>query len=71
MLEFMSLAMHKSRKIGNFFTQNQPDIKEHNTFVPVWKAKCEQIIMKAKFSMKEDKPALDQILSFAKEIGIK
>lgn len=71
MLEFMSLAMPKSRKIGNFFTQNQPDIKEHNTFVPVWKAKCEQIVMKARFSMKDDKTALDQILSFAKDIGIK
>ena len=71
MLEFMSLALPKSRKIGNFFTANQPENKEHNTFVPVWKAKCEQIVMKAKFSMKEDKPALDQILSFAKEIGIK
>ena len=71
MLEFMSLALPKSRKIGNFFTANQPENKEHNTFVPVWKAKCEQIVMKAKFSMKEDKPALAQILSFAKEIGIK
>ena len=48
MLEFMSLALPKSRKIGNFFTANQPENKEHNTFVPVWKAKCEQIVMKAK-----------------------
>jgi hypothetical protein len=27
--------------------------------------------MKARFSMKDDKAALDQILSFAKDIGIK
>jgi len=59
------------KKIGNLFNSNEPEIKSHNTFVPVWKSKCEQIIMKAKFSMKEDKKALDEIMEYAKELKIK
>lgn len=39
--------------------------------MPVWKAKCEQIIMKAKFSMKDDKKILEEILEYAKELKIK
>jgi len=70
MLEFLSLALPKAKKIGNFFTQNQPENKVHNNFVPVWRAKCEQIIMKAKFSMKDDKEALNQIINYGNEIGI-
>lgn len=37
----------------------------------VWIQKCEQIIMKAKFSMKEDKKTLEEIMGYAKELGIK
>ncbi|MDO9153243.1 MAG: hypothetical protein Q7U47_05975 [Paludibacter sp.] len=37
----------------------------------VWMQKCEQIIMKAKFSMKDDKKTLEQIEYYAKELGIK
>lgn len=37
----------------------------------VWLQKCEQIIMKAKFSMKEDKKTLDEIMQYAKELKIK
>jgi len=70
-LEFLSLAVPNAKKIGNLFNSNEPEIKSHNTFVPVWKSKCEQIIMKAKFSMKEDKKALDEIMEYAKELKIK
>jgi ribosomal protein L34E len=70
-LEFLSLSVPKAKKSGNFFTQNQPEHKAHNSFVPVWKGKCEQIIMKAKFSMKDDRKVLDEIMSYANEIGIK
>ena len=37
----------------------------------VWIQKCEQIIMKAKFSMKDDKRTLEEIIQYAKELGIK
>jgi hypothetical protein len=70
-LEFLSLAVPKAKQIGNFLTRNNPENKTHNEFVRVWKTKCEQIIMKAKFSMKEDKKALEEIMQYANELGIK
>ena len=36
-----------------------------------WKSKCEQVIMKARFSMKEDKATLAEIERYAKELKIK
>ena len=75
-LEFLSLAIPNAKKAGNFFTSgsfNSPANhrnKLHNDFVTVWKAKCEQIIMKARFTMKEDKKTLEQIERYAKEIGL-
>jgi len=70
-LEFLSLAVPNAKKSGNFLTKEEPENKAHNTFVPVWKTKCEQIIMKARFSMKEDKNTLDEINNYAKELKIK
>ena len=70
-LEFLSLSFPKAKSKGNFLTKNNPEYIEHNEFVSVWKAKCEQVIMKAKFSMKEDKKALEEIMQYAKELGIK
>lgn len=70
-LEFLSLAIPKAKKAGNFLTQGNPDNKAHNDFVLVWKTKCEQIIMKARFSMKEDKKTLDEVESYAQILGIK
>jgi len=70
-LEFLSLAVPKAKTVGNFLTKNNPENKSHNDFANIWKTKCEQIIIKAKFSMKEDKKALEEIMSYAKEIGIK
>ena len=67
-LEFLSLSFPKAKSKGNFFTKNNPEYIEHHEFVSVWKAKCEQVIMKAKFSMKEDKKALEEIMQYAKEL---
>ena len=36
----------------------------------VWKTKCEQIVMKARFSMKEDKKTLEEINMYAKELKL-
>lgn len=70
-LEFLSLALPNAKKTGSIWTATQPEVKAHNEFVPVWKSKCEQIIMKAKFSMKDDKKTLEEIMAYANELGIK
>lgn len=70
-LEFLSTAIPNAKQKGNFLTKQQPENKSHNDLAPTWRSKCEQIIMKAKFSMKEDKKTLEEILMYANEIGIK
>ncbi len=69
-LDFLSLAFPKSKSKGNFFTKNNPEYIEHNEFVSVWKTKSEQIIMKARFSMKDDKKTLDEINYYANQLKI-
>jgi hypothetical protein len=68
-LEFLSTAIPNAKKKGNMFTAAEH--KSHNDLAPVWFSKCEQIIMKAKFSMKDDKKVLEEIMQYAKELGIK
>lgn len=76
-LEFLALAIPNARKQGNFFTSgafNSPvneRNKLHNEFIPVWKSKCEQIIIKARFLMKDDPKTLQEIEHYAKEVKIK
>jgi predicted nucleotidyltransferase len=36
-----------------------------------WYSKAEQIVMKAKFSLKEDKKAMEEISYYANQINIK
>lgn len=70
-LEFLSLAFPKAISKGNFLTKNNPEYIEHNDYASVWKAKSEQIIMKARFAMKDDKKTLDEINYYSKQLGIK
>jgi len=70
-LEFLSLAVPMAKTKGNFLTKQNEEYKAHNDLAPTWKSKCEQIIMKAKFSMKDDKKTLEEIMQYAKELGIK
>ncbi|MBK9413568.1 MAG: hypothetical protein IPN61_09135 [Bacteroidetes bacterium] len=44
---------------------------EVQSLAPAWRTKCEQIIIKARFSMKEDRETLNEINRFAIELGIK
>lgn len=69
-LEFLALAIPKAKPIGNFFTKNNPENRQHNEFAKVWRTKCEHIIIKAKFSMKDDQKALEEIMFYAREIGL-
>ncbi|MDX2361082.1 MAG: zinc ribbon domain-containing protein [Crocinitomicaceae bacterium] len=69
-LEFLALAYPKAKLAGNIFTRNSDKNKLHNQFAMVWKGKCEQIILKAKFSMKDDMETLNEVLYYGKELGI-
>lgn len=44
---------------------------EHNQLVPAWKAKCEQIVIKARYGLRNDKETLEEIERYAERIGIK
>ena len=70
-LEFLSLAFSKAKTKGNIFTKANTEYVDHNEFAPTWRAKCEQVIMKARFSMKDDRKTLDEINDYAKNLGIK
>jgi hypothetical protein len=69
-LEFLSLALPKTKKMG-FFGADGYTRKAHNEMADIWIGKCHQIIMKARFSMKDDKKTLEEIEYYAKQIGIK
>ena len=69
-LEFLSTAIPNAKEKGNFWTK-KPEYKSHNDLAPTWLSKCEQIIIKAKFSMKDDKKTLEEIMAYAKELGLK
>ena len=81
-LEFLMMALPlakpaKTGGVGGFMKKafaNFGDNENKNwdfKVAEVWAQKCEQIIMKAKFSMKEDKKVLEEIMNYAKELGIK
>lgn len=65
-LEFLTLAVPLARKPSIF--NSDPVAMD---MCRVWKTKCEQIIMKAKFSMRDDKKTLEMIAEYAKELKIK
>jgi hypothetical protein len=73
-LEFLILSIPRAKKKGNFFSSSFSDaaweIKAHNLSVPIWQSKCEEIIMKARFAMKDDKKTLEEIENYAKQLGI-
>jgi len=68
-LEFLYQALPQTKVNTRFFSP-RPSASER--FVAnAFKQKCEQLIMKARFSMKEDKKTLEEINNYAKEFGIK
>ena len=64
-LEFLALALPLAKKPGMF----DQDMEKREMY-PTWKAKCEQVIMKARFSMKNDPKTLAEINEYGKQIGI-
>lgn len=76
MLEFLSMALPKAKTEGNFFTSgsfNTPANhrnKLHNEFAPIWREKCHQVILHARFLLKDDPDTLNQINVYATELNI-
>ena len=73
-LEFLSLAVPRAKKLGGFFGGYGAEVAEitaHNLLVTTWKSKCEQILMKARFAMKDDRKTLEEIEYYAKQLGVK
>ena len=71
-LEFLTIGIPQaSVKIKKIFgmTIDQDRVKEE--IKNVWFSKCEQIIMKARFAMKEDRQTLEEIEYYAKQLDIK
>lgn len=66
-LEFITMATPLAKPATkSFFHPDSGDI-----FSKAWLAKCEQVIMKARFSMKDDKATLAEIEKYAQELKIK
>lgn len=63
-IEFLIQAVPLSK--AGFFADD--DVKQ---LAKAWKSKCEQIILKAKFALKDDKELYGEILKYAKELKIK
>ena len=71
-LEFLTLAVPQA-KYKTFMGMPVNDASDPEKFYlgPVWKAKCEQIIMKAKIALRDDKETLDIIQQYAEELKVK
>jgi hypothetical protein len=78
-LEFLTSAVPHARKVktglssfgSSKFWNGAGNSYREQEMSKAWKYKCEQIIMKAKFSLKEDKKGLEEINMYAQELGIK
>ena len=69
-LEFLIMAKPLGTKTKKWYQiENQND--EHVKLRSSWRAKCEQVIIKARFSLKNDPDTLAQIEQIAKELNIK
>jgi hypothetical protein len=70
LLEFLAHATPEANKKVSFWDKIESDCGPA-LFKKTWYSKCQQIIMKARFSMKEDKTTLAEIEHYAKELKIK
>lgn len=74
LLEFLAMGAARATKKGGPFAHLGPHGLEniaHNELVLIWRTKCEEIIMKARFSMKNDRSTLAEVEAYAKQLKIK
>lgn len=66
-IEFMTLGVTKAKPVkkGLFGSYTAAE-KEHNELAPVWKQKCEQVLMKARIALKEDTKTIAMLESLIK-----
>jgi hypothetical protein len=68
LLEFLSIASSEAKKKLSLFIMNaHPDA----ILKQAWQTKCEQVITKARLSMKDDKRTLEEVESYAKQLKIR
>lgn len=68
-IEFMSMAVAEgSKKIGLFSTARATG---EGDYIKAWRTKAEQVVMKARFSLREDKALLEELNYYAKQLDIK
>ena len=66
-LEILAIGIPEAKRKLNFWDQVG---QSKGKMKKAWLAKCEQIIIKARFSMKDDKKTLEEIEHYAKQIGV-
>ena len=66
-IEFLSMAVPEAGKKPNFLTR----LTAAGELYKAWHSKAEQVIMKARFGLKDDKTLLDEINYYAKQLDIK
>ena len=67
-LEFMIMAVAEGGKKIGFFSNKS---EEEKLYIKAWRSKAEQVVAKARFSLKNDKKLLDEINEYAKKLDIK
>jgi hypothetical protein len=71
-IEFLILAMPEATKKLSFFAKVSGSTESHKgELKKAYFSKCEQLIMKARFSMKDDINSLQEIEHYARQLGIK
>lgn len=70
-LEFLAQAVSKCKKLPTIGFNVTLANFAHNIKADAWRNKCEEVILKARFSMKDDKKTLEEIELYAKQLKIK
>lgn len=71
-LEFLAMAVPEATKKLGFWAKISGTIESHKGELrKAYCSKCEQIIIKARFAMKDDKKTLEEIELYAKQLKIK
>lgn len=72
LLEFLTLGISKATPVKKgLFSKMTASEEEHNVLVPAWKSKIDQVVMKAKMSMREDKLLLNEIENMVNQLNKK
>lgn len=69
-LEFLSMAVPLGKPATKSVFRTNLGAYEYG-IAKAWKSKCEQVIIKARFSMKDDRSTLDEINNYAASLNMK